>query len=66
MYFSTLIVNIILTIYLVIGAVLEERKLIIELGDNYQDYRERVSMLFPFKWISSKLLMANKANSSDR
>jgi len=66
MYFSTLIVNIILTIYLVIGTVLEERKLIIELGDNYQDYRERVSMLFPVKWISSKLLMANKANSSDR
>lgn len=66
MYVSTLIVNIILTIYLVIGTVLEERKLIIELGDNYRDYIDKVSMLFPAKWIFSKLLMANKANSADR
>lgn len=56
MYVSTLIVNIILTIYLIIGTVLEERKLIIELGDSYRDYMNRVSMLFPTKWISSKLL----------
>lgn len=66
MYVSTLIVNIILTIYLVIGTVLEERKLIIELGDSYRDYIDRVSMLFPIKWIFSKLLMANKTNSADR
>ena len=51
MYVSTLIVNIILTIYLVIGTALEERKLIIELGDNYRDYKDRVSMLLPAKWI---------------
>jgi protein-S-isoprenylcysteine O-methyltransferase Ste14 len=56
MYVSTLIVNIILTIYLIIGTILEERKLIIELGDSYRDYMNRVSMLFPTKWILSKLL----------
>ena len=59
MYVSTLIVNIILTIYLVIGTILEERKLIIELGDSYREYMNRVSMLFPSKWVSSKLLKSN-------
>ena len=53
MYVSTLIVNIILTIYVVMGTVLEERKLIIEFGDNYRDYKNRVSMLFPVKWVFS-------------
>jgi protein-S-isoprenylcysteine O-methyltransferase Ste14 len=54
MYVSTLILNIILTIYTVIGTVLEEKKLIIKLGDNYQDYKDKVSMLFPTKWVLSK------------
>ena len=56
MYVSTLLVNIILTVYLLIGTVLEERKLIIKFGDKYRDYRKKVSMLFPAKWIVSKLL----------
>ncbi len=55
MYISTFIFNIILSIYIIIGTVLEERKLIIELGDNYRDYKEKVSMLFPTKWIFSKI-----------
>lgn len=55
MYVSTLIVNIILTVYIVIGTVLEERKLITEYGDNYLAYKKRVSMLFPFKWLFSKI-----------
>jgi len=54
-YVSTLVVNIILTIYIGIGTILEEQKLIIEHGDHYRTYREKVSMLFPFKWIVSKL-----------
>lgn len=54
MYFSTLIVNIILTIYIIIGTILEERKLVIELEDNYRDYMEKISMLFPYRWIISK------------
>jgi len=58
MYVSTLIVNIILTVYLVTGTVLEERKLILKFGDNYRVYKNRVSMLFPAKWISSKLFTA--------
>ena len=53
MYLSTLIVNILLTCYLVIGTILEERKLIKEFGDSYRGYMQRVSMLFPSKWILS-------------
>ena len=55
MHVSRLIVNIILTIYLVMGTILEERKLIIELGDDYRKYMSKVSMLFPYKWMMSKL-----------
>ena len=51
MYLSTLIVNIILTIYIIIGTILEERKLIIELGDSYRKYMSKVSMLFPYRWM---------------
>lgn len=51
MYVSTIIVNIILTVYVLIGTVLEERKLITEYGDSYRDYKKRVSMLFPSKWL---------------
>ncbi len=52
-YISTLIVNILLTIYLFTGTFLEERKLIIEFGDSYRDYMERVSRLLPIKWFFS-------------
>jgi methanethiol S-methyltransferase len=62
MYASTLIVNIILTFYLVVGTLLEERKLIIEFGDRYRDYRRKVSMLFPFTWLSERLLKNKRDN----
>ena len=54
LYVSTFIVNIILTIYVMIGTVLEERKLIVEYGDRYRGYQKKVSMLFPYKWLCSK------------
>lgn len=49
-YGSTLIVNVILTIYILWGTILEERKLVIEIGDAYRDYQQRVPMLLPLKW----------------
>jgi methanethiol S-methyltransferase len=52
---TVLIINIILSIYVLIGTLLEERKLIVEFGDAYRDYQQRVSMLFPFKWLKKKL-----------
>ena len=62
---STLIVNTVLTIYLIIGTILEEKKLIIELGDHYRNYTEKVSMLFPAKWIFSKLILLKNIVSTD-
>ena len=50
---ATLITNVILTVYLAVGTILEERKLVIELGDEYREYQRRVPMLFPLKWLRS-------------
>jgi protein-S-isoprenylcysteine O-methyltransferase Ste14 len=52
---STLITNIILTIYLIVGTVLEEQKLLIEYGEDYRKYQKKVSMLIPFKYIKSRI-----------
>ena len=53
-YFSTLITNIILTVYLIIGTYLEKKKLITICGDKYRNYQKKVSMLLPVKWVISK------------
>lgn len=50
---SALITNVILTIYLIVGTFLEERKLLIEYGEEYRKYQEKVSMLIPFKYVRS-------------
>jgi protein-S-isoprenylcysteine O-methyltransferase Ste14 len=48
---ADVIVNSILTIYVVIGTLLEERKLVIEFGDSYIRYQKEVPMLIPFiRW----------------
>ena len=52
---SGLITNIILTIYLIVGTVLEEGKLLREYGEDYREYQEKVSMLFPFKYVKSRI-----------
>jgi protein-S-isoprenylcysteine O-methyltransferase Ste14 len=54
---SVLFVNVILTSYLIVGTVLEEKKLIREFGEKYEAYQNRVSMLIPFKWLKSKTVM---------
>ncbi len=53
LYVSTLIANIVLTIYLIIGTILEEKKLVVEFGQSYLDYKNKVPMLLPTKWIFS-------------
>ncbi len=45
---DALIANIILTLYTLIGALLEERKLLTEFGAEYAAYRRAVPMLIPF------------------
>ncbi len=52
---SALITNIILTIYLIVGTVLEERKLLMEYGEDYRGYQKEVSMLIPFKYVKSRI-----------
>jgi protein-S-isoprenylcysteine O-methyltransferase Ste14 len=48
---NSLLVSVCLSIYMVVGAIFEERKLVIEFGDIYRDYRKKVPMLIPFlKW----------------
>ena len=46
--FMDLMVNIILTIYIIIGTYLEEKKLVLEFGDTYINYQHEVPMLIPF------------------
>lgn len=45
---SDIVVNIVLTIYIIIGTRLEEKKLILEYGDTYVKYQQEVPMLIPF------------------
>lgn len=45
---TNIMVNIILTIYVIIGTILEERKLVLEFGDAYVKYQQEVPMLIPF------------------
>jgi protein-S-isoprenylcysteine O-methyltransferase Ste14 len=45
---ASLTANLVLTAYLIIGTLLEERKLVAEFGAEYLQYREQVSMLIPF------------------
>jgi protein-S-isoprenylcysteine O-methyltransferase Ste14 len=43
--------NLVLCGYFVVGAILEERKLKIQFGSQYEDYQRRVSMFVPIKWV---------------
>jgi methanethiol S-methyltransferase len=45
---SEIIVNSVLTIYIIIGTKLEEKKLVLEFGDEYIKYKSQVPMLIPF------------------
>jgi methanethiol S-methyltransferase len=52
---ARLVANGVLTAYVVVGTLLEERKLVLEFGDSYRRYQERVSMFVPVKWLRSRL-----------
>jgi protein-S-isoprenylcysteine O-methyltransferase Ste14 len=53
---SAIIVNVILTTYLVVGTYLEERKLLREFGETYRNYQKKVSMLLPYKWLKERII----------
>jgi methanethiol S-methyltransferase len=52
---GTIVVDLVLSVYLVVGTLLEERKLVMEFGDRYRDYQRNVSMFLPIKWLKSKI-----------
>lgn len=52
---TALTVNVVVTTYVVIGTLLEERKLRLEFGDRYREYQARVSMFVPWKWLKAKV-----------
>jgi len=54
---STLLINIVISTYFVIGTILEERKLLLEFGENYREYQKNVSMFIPYKWLKAKILL---------
>jgi protein-S-isoprenylcysteine O-methyltransferase Ste14 len=43
-----IVTNTVLTIYIIIGTILEERKLVLEFGEAYTRYQKEVPMLIPF------------------
>ena len=51
---ATLITNIMLTVYLIVGTYLEERKLIVQYGDKYRSYQQKVPMFIPYGVRKSK------------
>jgi protein-S-isoprenylcysteine O-methyltransferase Ste14 len=52
---AVLVANGVLTVYIVVGTLLEERKLVHEFGDAYRSYQARVSMFVPLKWARSRI-----------
>lgn len=50
-----LAVNSIITVYVIIGTLLEERKLLLDLGEAYRQYQMDVSMFIPLKWLRSRI-----------
>jgi protein-S-isoprenylcysteine O-methyltransferase Ste14 len=52
---STLLINIIISTYFVVGTFLEEKKLLQEFGERYREYQRNVSMFFPYKWLKAKI-----------
>ena len=49
---GTILTNVVITGYFIVGAHLEERKLERQFGQEYIDYQKRVSMFLPFKWMA--------------
>jgi len=52
---STILNNMVITSYFIIGAILEERKLVREFGESYREYQRNVSMFFPYKWLKARI-----------
>jgi methanethiol S-methyltransferase len=49
-YFKNLILMILMWVYLAIGIIYEERKLVKLYGDVYKNYQKKVKKMIPFIW----------------
>jgi protein-S-isoprenylcysteine O-methyltransferase Ste14 len=57
---STVITAVIISVYFLVGTMLEEYKLVKHFGDTYREYQRDVSMLFPLKWLNRLFKINNK------
>ncbi len=55
---STILINMVISAYFVIGSILEERKLVREFGEKYREYQQGVPMLIPWRWLKSRIAMS--------
>jgi protein-S-isoprenylcysteine O-methyltransferase Ste14 len=55
-HLSSVVAAGVLSLYLIVGSWLEEQKILSEYGDEYRNYQQDVSMLFPWKWLKKKML----------
>lgn len=59
---AVLVTNAIVTAYILVGTILEERKLVAEYGAEYRAYQKRVPMLLPLGFLSAR----SGKNNADR
>jgi protein-S-isoprenylcysteine O-methyltransferase Ste14 len=57
---AAVLTHLVITGYFAVGAWLEERKLLVQFGEAYADYRLEVSMYFPVKWIQNQIAPARR------
>ena len=51
----TIMNNLVISGYFVVGSYLEELKLVREFGDQYRNYQQTVPILFPWRWLRMKI-----------
>jgi methanethiol S-methyltransferase len=51
---ADIVVNIVLTVYIIIGTILEEKKLVLEFGESYIQYQKEVPMIIPFTKVKAR------------
>lgn len=56
---AAILTNLIISGYFVVGAILEEKKLKVQFGQQYADYQQRVSMFIPIKWAGRMFFKRN-------
>lgn len=61
-HLATVLAAAVLSLYLVVGAMFEERRLLSEYGEKYRVYQQAVSMLIPMKWMRGCLKKRNSMN----